>query len=169
MTRSKSLLGLLRYIAGVIDVEFTYQQFLRRVKDVSNDKGDPPTSREHQNPAPPIVVANHTSQPGPIPDNGNGNREAPAPHAHQDPTQKSEENSEVAAELSKLSIQALKDRCKERGEKIGGKKSDLVFRLLKPRKPEILLMRMRRNEYVPKVPSSNAAVSLQLDSIHHFQ
>lgn len=161
LTRSKFLLGLLQLIAGVIDVEFTYQQFLRRVKDVSNDKGDPPTSREHQNPAPPIVVANHNSQPAPSPDNVNGNDgDVPAPHADQDPRQNPEENSEVTAELNKLSIQVLKDRCKERGEKIGGKKADLIARLLKPRKPEILLMRMRRNEYVPKVPSSNAAVSL---------
>jgi len=153
---------------GVIDVEFTYQQFLRRVKDVSNDKGDPPTSREHQNPAPPIVVANHNSQPAPSPDNVNGNDgDVPAPHADQDPRQNPEENSEVTAELNKLSIQVLKDRCKERGEKIGGKKADLIARLLKPRKPEILLMRMRRNEYVPKVPSSNAALLVAL-LLHHI-
>ena len=43
---------------------------------------------------------------------------------------------------------------------------NMLARLLKPRKPEILLMRMRRGDYVPKVPSSNAALLVAL-LLHH--
>merc|ERR1712157_438555 len=49
---------------------------------------------------------------------------------------------------------------------ISGKKDDLIARLLKPRKPEILIMRARRKEYVPKVPSCNAALMVAL-FLHH--
>ena len=141
----------------MIDVKFTYEQFLRLVNQLSNDKGNPPTSREHQNPAPPVVVnVNNTSQPVP-------SASAIHEHAHEKPVQSSEtENSQEFAELNKLSIAALKEQCKERGEKLGGNKADLIARLIKPRKPEILIMRMRRNEYVPKVPSSNAALMVAL-------
>lgn len=47
------------------------------------------------------------------------------------------------ANLKKLSIAQLKERCKERDEKIGGKKDELIARLMKPRKPEILILRAR--------------------------
>lgn len=152
----------------IIDIEYTYQQFLRQVKALSDDKGEPPTSSEHKNPAPPVVTANHNAQPAPSSSN-NTNSEASAatsaqPQQHAD--HNAAQNGEAAAELNRLSIQALKDLCKERGEKIGGKKADLVARLLQPRKPEILIMRMRRNEYVPKVPSSNAALMVAL-LLHH--
>jgi hypothetical protein len=66
----------------------------------------------------------------------------------------------------KLSITELKERCKDRDEKISGKKNDLIVRLLKPRKPEILIMRARRNDYNPKVPSCNAALMVALLNHH---
>ena len=56
----------------------------------------------------------------------------------------------------------LKQRCKERDENIGGNKGDLIARLLKPRKPEVLIARKRNKEYVPKVPSCNAALMVAL-------
>lgn len=65
-------------------------------------------------------------------------------------------------ELMKLSIQELKDVCRERCEKMTGSREELVLRLLQPRKPEILITRARRNQYVPKVPSSNAAILVAL-------
>ncbi len=54
-----------------------------------------------------------------------------------------EETSEEPSQLKNLSLVQLKDRCKERDEKISGKKDDLIARLLEPRKPEILIMRTR--------------------------
>jgi hypothetical protein len=147
--------------SGLVDANLTYQQFLRKVKALSDDKGNAPTSREHQNPAPPVVIANQNPQTAPS--SNNTNEEA---QSHQNAGQNSEENSEAFTDLNKLSIQVLKERCKERGEKIGGKKSDLIARLLQPRKPEILIARSRRNEYVPKVPSSNAALMVAL-LLHH--
>ena len=53
-------------------------------------------------------------------------------------------------ELKKLSIAKLKERCKERDEKIGGKEDDFIAWLFKPRKPEILILRARRGGYDPK-------------------
>lgn len=148
---------------GIIDATYTYPQFLRRVNNLSNDKGDPPTSSEHQNPAPPVVTnAHHVSQPATNPYQDNENASAAPLHQHNS----EENNTEALAELKKLSIAALKERCKDRGEMIGGKKDDLIARLLKPRKPEILIMRTRRGEYVPKVPSSNAALMVAL-LLHH--
>lgn len=76
------------------------------------------------------------------------------------------EASEEYEQLKKMSIAQLKEKCKERDERITGKKDELIDRLLKPRKPEILIMRKRRNEYVPKVPSSNAALMVAL-LLHH--
>lgn len=156
-------------LTGVIDVLLTYQQFLRRVNALSDDKGNPPTSDEHKNPAPPVITTNPNAQSA----SSDANEEAPAAasahqnnKSHQNAGQNSEENSEAMAELNKLSIQALKERCKERGEKISGKKPELIARLLQPRKPEILILRMRRNLYVPKVPSSNAALMIAL-LLHH--
>ncbi|KAL9181066.1 hypothetical protein ACHAXT_009871 [Thalassiosira profunda] len=43
-------------------------------------------------------------------------------------------NSEEAAELKRMSMAQLKERCKERDEKISGKKDELIARLLKPAK-----------------------------------
>ena len=54
-----------------------------------------------------------------------------------------EEHSEEYTELKKMSIAKLKERCKERDEKIGGKKEELISCLRKPRMPDILIMRVR--------------------------
>ena len=54
-----------------------------------------------------------------------------------------EEHSEEYTELKKISIAKLKERCKERDEKIGGKKEELISCLRKPRMPDILIMRVR--------------------------
>lgn len=54
-----------------------------------------------------------------------------------------ENNSKEHSQLKKMSIAQLKQSCKDRDEKIGGKKDELIARLLKPRKPEILIMRAR--------------------------
>lgn len=161
------IVGQHSILVGIIDATLTYQQFLSRIRTVSDDKGNPPRDREHQNPAPPVVVsAKHIPQSAtsPVVDDASGCRSPVHQNVAHDPQQ---ENCEAIAELKKLPIQALKERCKDRGEKMGGKKEDLIARLLKPRKPEILIMRARRNEYVPKVPSSNAALMVAL-LLHHI-
>ena len=68
--------------------------------------------------------------------------------------------------MKKLSMKELKEKCRERDEKMSGSKNDLVARLLQKRKPEILISRSRRSQYVPRVPSSNAAVVVAL-LLHH--
>ena len=160
---------------GNIDARFTYKKFLERIKMCDEKLGNPPTSKEHRNPAPPVVV--NWNPPAPKSSKTNVGKDHPrsdkaAPSKDAKPMEKAtvqhlEEDSEQVEELKKLSIQALKDRCKERGEKLGGKKDELIARLLKPRKPEILIMRARRNEYVPKVPSCNAALMVAL-LLHHI-
>ena len=137
---------------GSIVAEFTYKQFLSRVKQVGDELGDPPTEREHQNPAPPVVV-NTEQTPDPPSnsvDEGDTMSSEPGPEQKKSQPnssgleQTSRENiSEEYSVLKKLSIAQLKERCKERDEKISGKKDDLIARLLKPRKPEILIMRAR--------------------------
>ncbi|KAL3768086.1 hypothetical protein ACHAW5_009143 [Stephanodiscus triporus] len=183
--RSKGILdtvGILAKVAqdvswkaknGSIDAIFSYKEFLNRVKVLGEDIGDPPTDKEHQNPAPPVVVnAEH------IPEHLRNRNDDDAFSPQSENTQSNfqsrqgsktsstqtvyEETSEEFAQLKNMSIAQLKDRCKERDEKISGKKDDLIARLLKPRKPEILIIRIRRNEYVPKVPSCNAALMVAL-------
>ena len=193
MIRSKSNLdtiGILAKVAqdvswkaknGNIDVMYTYEQFLSRVKKVGDDKGDPPTDRAHQNPAPPVVVntnflsnnintaaaaaAAAASSSAAADGNtdttftpqGNGGFDS-----DEDTNTQHQNNAEQVAELKKLSMARLKEMLKERDDKTGGKKEELISRLLKPRKPELLILRARRKEYVPKVPSSNAALMVAL-------
>ena len=162
---------------GSTDATFTYQQFLSRVKVLDDKYGDAPTDPRHMNPAPPVPDT------GGMPESTFGEEDSPfyEPGQEGDPAMDSKQeakkpaskpppaqevNSEEHAQLKKLSIAQLKERCKERDEKIGGKKDDLIARLLKPRKPEILIARARRKEYVPKVPSSNAALMVAL-LLHH--
>ena len=142
---------------GSIEAEFTYKQFLSRVKALPDHFGDPPTSREHQNPAPPVVVnSEHIPEFAPAADDDGDSPQSdhnmqegkaqskqkaqPKPSSKQ-PSQ--EGDSTEYANLKKLSIAQLKERCKERDEKIGGKKDELIARLMKPRKPEILILRAR--------------------------
>ena len=142
---------------GSIDCTHTYGKFMDEVKHVDKTKGDPPTDPRHQNPAPPIV----DEIPPPATATGtnlvnlmNQNVEEP------------EESTARREELMKLSMKDLKDLCKERTDKMSGSKKDLVDRLLQQRKPEILISRARRNQYVPKVPSCNAAILIALH-LHH--
>ncbi|EJK72719.1 hypothetical protein THAOC_05720, partial [Thalassiosira oceanica] len=151
-----------------IDAHFNYAQFMTRVKHVSEEMGDPPSDPQHQNPAPPIVVENRRTAAS----SSHASASAAASSVPKNSTfdegaaRAQLEHNEAAAELRKLSIAALKERCKERDEKISGKKDDLIARLLKPRKPEILILRARRKLYVPRVPSSNAAIMVAL-VLHH--
>jgi len=162
---------------GNIDVMYTYEQFLSRVKKLGEDKGDPPTDRAHQNPAPPVVVntnfMSNTSNTATVAA-ASAAEDDNVPFSPQrsdypggcgldtDTQQENNNNAEQVAELKKLSMARLKEMLKERDEKTGGKKEELISRLLKPRKPELLILRARRKEYVPKVPSSNAALMVAL-------
>jgi ERCC4-type nuclease len=176
---------------GSMEPILTYKEFTTRVKALGEDIGDPPTPNaspssysppwtQHQNPAPPVVW-NTEHIPQPPHHNGNENDNfSPQSDNGQSTTQFSQgskapsraetihhdENSEEYRQLMKLSITELKERCKDRDEKISGKKNDLIVRLLKPRKPEILIMRARRNDYNPKVPSCNAALMVALLNHH---
>ena len=164
---------------GNIDVMYTYEQFLSRVKKVGDDKGDPPTDRAHQNPAPPVVVntnflSNNTNtaaaaaaaSSSAAADGNTDTTFTPQENggfdSDEDATTQPQNNAEQVAELKKLSMARLKEMLKERDDKTGGKKEELISRLLKPRKPELLILRARRKEYVPRVPSSNAALMVAL-------
>lgn len=135
---------------GNIDANFTYKQFLSRVKVLGDEIGDPPVALEHQNPAPPVVTGDEHVPAAPSGDlepdeNTFSPLEEDVPKKAQPKTSTAqiEENSEEYSQLKKMSIARLKEKCKERDEKIGGKKDDLIARLLKPRKPELLIMRAR--------------------------
>ena len=150
---------------GTSDAIFTYQQFLSRVKVLADKIGDPPTDPEHMNPAPPVVrgtdipEASTTayeadpfeSQPDPFdsrPDSVKVKDDDAQPKNPYKKKAASKQSSEAEGsaeyiQLKKLSIAQLKEKCKERDEKVGGKKDELIARLLKPRKPEILIMRAR--------------------------
>jgi len=155
---------------GNIDTTVNYKDFLRKVKALGDEIGDPPTEREHQNPAPPVVTnAEYAPEASanPLDDDRafspcHDTQNDVHPKNSSAQTLQKDENSEEYSELKKMSIAELKEKCKERDEKIGGKKNELIARLLKPRKPEILIMRARRKEYVPKIPSSNAALMVAL-------
>lgn len=140
---------------GSIDCVFTYEQFLDKVKSLSNDKGDPPTDPRHKNPSPPIVEDMPLTQ-----------EPTAATNMAQADAEESEELKQRREHLLTLSMNELKDLCRERAEKMAGSKVDLVQRLLQQRKPEILISRARRNQYVPKVPSCNAAILVALHLYH---
>lgn len=145
---------------GSIDAILSYKDFLSRVKMLDDEIGDPPTSREHQNPAPPIVTTDRAS-----PSRNTTKTNSPPPKDPKAPATHESHNdvhNEESSQLKKLTLAQLKDRCKERDEKISGSKDALIARLLKPLKPAILIMRARRNEYVPKVPSCSAALMVAL-------
>ena len=137
---------------GSIDCNYTYDEFITAVNLLDEDKGNPPTEREHQNPAPPIVesltpLGRHSALLQTNTSTGDNGA-----------TEMSEEQKEKEKELNKNSIAQLKKMCKERDEKTSGSKKDLIGRLLQKRKPEILITRVRHKQYVPKLPSCNAAI-----------
>jgi hypothetical protein len=157
-----------KYKNGSIDCLLTYEEFLQQIDRCPDNIGDPPTRTEHMNPVAPVVDAvsgslrvSHVNN-----DNGVDSRRgvsapsSPSSDRSDDGTDK--RNKERAAELEKLSLAELKELCIERQEKVSGTKKDLIDRLLQERKPEILLTRARRNQYVPKLPSSNAALLVAL-------
>ena len=137
---------------GSIDCTHTYDDFVRDLKRVGDEKGNPPTDPEHQNPAPPIVSRLIPSRvPDPATTNVNVEEEV-----------ETEGTKERREELMKMPLRELKDRCKERDEKMSCTKKELVNRLLQKRKPAILITRARRKQHVPKVPSCNAAILVAL-------
>ena len=143
---------------GSIDCTYTYDEFVAAVKRLGNDKGNPPTEREHQNPAPPIAesmapLGRHLSCQGPAGENDESEDEMTGQNNLLSDTQ-----NEKIAELNKHTISELKELCKERDEKHSGSKKDLIARLIQKRKPEILISRARQGQYLPKLPSCNAAI-----------
>jgi len=150
-----------QYHNGSIDCLYTYDEFIRLWNACDGSKGDPPTLAEHQDPAP-LVLDNDAfsrariSSTPPNKKNTKTNSGAAAVAA--------EEINEAgnSAELNKLSIAELKALCKERFEKATGTKTDLIAILSRPRKPELIITRMRHGQYVPKIPSSNAALMVAL-------
>ena len=166
--RTKSIMGSMNILSQVArDVEwkasnksisctFSYDEFIRETKKCSKSKGDPPTAAEHQYPAAPIADAVATPF---------ENREPIRHQVSYDSQNDDKENesdtqitNDKIEELKKVSMVELKRMCKDRDEKMTGKKSELISRLMKKRKPEILLTRSRQGQYVPKVPSCNAAI-----------
>ena len=162
--RTKSVMGSMTTLAriardvswkadnGSIDATCGYKEFLDQVKRLDNKEGDPPSAQEHQYPAPPVVDASilrHHSATSkvlraPLDASINGLQ------YHMD-----EGVNEKEKELKKLSVSRMKQMCKDRDEKQSGTKADLISRLLKERKPEILISRSRQGKYVPKIPSCN--------------
>ena len=157
---------------GSLDATLTYDEFIAKMRRCDNKEGDPPTDRRHQYPSAPLVdddnrhyeqrrtpdarrVGGDDSASGAASSARAASAAAAAPAA-------SAANGELEAELQKLSAAELKHRCKERDEPTGGKKGDLISRLLKPRKPEILIVRKRNGDHVPSVPSCNAALLIGL-------
>ena len=156
---------------GSLDATFTYDEFIAKMRQCDKKEGDPPTDRLHQYPSAPLVDDynkhyEHRRSPDarrvggedptsdtavPLP--AAASATAPAASAG---------SSELEAELQKLSAAELKRRCKERDEATGGKKGELIARLLKPRKPEILIVRKRNGDHVPSLPSCNAALLIGL-------
>ena len=140
---------------GSIDCNYTYDAFISAVKRLDDSKGNPPTEREHQNPAPPISesltpLGRHSAY--------LVNATITGDDDSVDENEVDEERKAKEEELNKNSIAELKEMCKERDEKSTGTKKELVARLLQQRKPEILITRARRKQYVPKLPSCNAAI-----------
>lgn len=72
-------------------------------------------------------------------------------------------NTSLEKEYSKYTNKQLKEICKQRQLKCTGIKSDLIQRLLaKDPRPKILIERARKDHYVPRVPSCNAAILVAL-------
>ena len=139
-----------KYKNGSIDCTYTYEAFMRSLSGCDDRLGDRPTDAIHQNPAPPI------------PNNVPQRRQRPNGGTPGSAEQHNPLRSEKEQKLKKLTKKELENMCVDSGEAKSGSKSQLVERLLKPRKPEILLTRLRRRQYVPKIPSCNAALCVAL-------
>ena len=173
-----------KYKNGSIDASLTYDDFLTKINETSARVGDPlnpATEQEHMFPAAPVpdadTVDNLTST-----QQQHSNRELTqslqganisrsqcifpeSPMSDIDAEEKQnedDENHDKRSELEQKKTAELKQMCKDRDEKQSGNKIQLIERLLKPRKPEVLILRSRRGQYVPKVPSCNAALLIAL-------
>jgi len=146
---------------GSIECNYTYDEFIAAVNQLDDQKGDPPTDEQHQNPAPPIPenVAQlvHTSATSRQVTDDNSDDAFVESNAVDD-----DERREKEIELKKLPVAKLKEMCRDRDEKASGSKTDLIARLLERRKPEILITRARQKQYVPKLPSCNAAILIAI-------
>jgi len=162
-----------KYRNGSIDCLMTYEEFNREMARCPDIHGDPPTRPEHMNPIPPVVDA----VTGPLQESRDAHvnhdvdprllmRVPSSPSSDQSFDGTVDRNKERSSELEKLSLAELRELCTERDEKVSGTKKDLIERLLQERKPEILLTRARRNQYVPRLPSSNAALLVALHLNH---
>lgn len=69
-----------RYHNGSLDCNYTYDEFIHLLRRCDEQKGDPPTSAEHQNPTPLILdhraTRNSSSQERKVKDQNNANIEA---------------------------------------------------------------------------------------------
>ena len=172
-----------KYQNGSIDVSLTYDDFLTKINETSARVGDPlnpETEQEHMFPAAPVPDAETVDISGTQQQHSNREstqslqgadttrslRMSPASPMSDSDTQEKQneddENHDKRSELEQKKTAELKQMCKERDEKQSGNKSQLIQRLLKPRKPEVLIARTRRGQYVPKVPSCNAALMIAL-------
>jgi len=157
---------------GSLDATVTYAEFIAKMRQCEKKRGDPPTDPRHQYPSAPLVDDDnrHYEQrrtpdgrrTGATASSDNAVAPAAAAAAAAATPAAAAANSVLEAELQKLSLAKLKRRCKDRDEAVGGKKGDLIARLLKPRKPEILIVRKRNGLHVPTVPSCNAALMVAL-------
>jgi flagellar motility protein MotE (MotC chaperone) len=152
-----------KYRNGSIDCSLTYEEFVREMARCPEELGDPPTRPELMNPLAPVVdsVSTVVREQATSDIMNSHRRTVSSPSSNQDGSLGNDQNERYSA-LEKLSLAELKELCVDRNEKISGSKKDLIDRLLQERKPEILLTRARRNQYVPKVPSSNAALLVAL-------
>jgi ERCC4-type nuclease len=176
--RSKSHMGsvvLLAQVArdvswkaenGSIDAELTYPEFLEKMKHVPEKEGDPPTEARHQFPAAPVVDDSSTTNQAASTIPLASSTATGLPPSNDFPSHDEDETNPIpdqaSEDLKKLSLAKLKTMCKDRDEKLSGAKKDLIARLLKPRKPELLILRSKSGQYVPKVPSCNAALLVAL-------
>ncbi|GAB5365215.1 hypothetical protein AAMO2058_001038300 [Amorphochlora amoebiformis] len=71
--------------------------------------------------------------------------------------------------LRTLKLAELKRLCRQRGEKLSGKKGDLIKRLLRPPLPSILQERSRSDLYIPKPGSINRAILVELEKFPNQQ
>ena len=141
-----------RHNNGSFDCVYSYDDFIERLNKCPDSYGLPPSDPIHLNPAPPVITqgATMTSMAA---NNAINSTESDVPNYSESP---------MYEELMKKTLTELRNMCKERDEMSGGTKTDLVTRLLKQRKPEILITRKRQGQYTPRVPSSNAAILIAM-------
>lgn len=96
-----------QYYNGSLDCKYTYDEFIRLLKECDETKGDPPTSAEHQNPTP-IVLDDYSARLSSAREKKGAEGKSAADYVV---------NGERITELNKLSLTQLKTLCRERFEK----------------------------------------------------